>query len=120
MSKKIRTPPQSFQTPSGSWHEPHIVLFSKLVHSASWRQLSHGARDLYIVLLFQYKGAYTGEAVKCPYTDIIPFGFSRAHIGKYIGELEKAGLIETEHGGTSRIPNVYHFSDRWVDKEYNR
>ena len=117
MSKKKANPPERFQTPSRNWHEPHIILFNRLLQSQSWHNLSHGARDLYILLLSQYKGVFTGNKVKCPYTDIINYGFGRANISKYLKELELEGFIDIESGGFSRVANIYHFSDRWIDKQ---
>lgn len=117
MSRKKANPPERFQTPSGNWHEPHIILFNRLLISSAWHNLSHGARDLYILLLSQYKGIYTGNNVKCPYTDIIKYGIGRASISKYLKELEQQGFIDVDSGGMSRIPNEYHFSDRWIDME---
>ena len=93
MARKKTAPPERFQTPSGNWHEPHIILFDRLIKSQSWHNLSHGARDLYILLMSNYKGIYTGNRVICPYTEMIKYGFGRSNISKFLDELEGQGLI---------------------------
>ena len=115
MTRKKREPPKRWQTPKSNEH--FTPLYDSLIESEQWKKLSHAARELYILIYHEYRGTYTGNSVKCPYTDIMKYGFSRATISKCIKELEKEGFITCESGGLTRAPNVYHFSDKWVDSE---
>lgn len=116
-NKKTYQPPPKFLTPSGNNHEHHICLYDSMLNSYSWRSLSNGARSLYLIILSQYKGKYTGDTVICPYSYMQKHGIRRGSIPKWSKELQEKGFIKIAGGGLYKQPNQYKLIGEWFNND---
>ena len=114
--KKQQAPP-GFLTPSGNSHEHHIRLYDNMLNSPAWRSLSNGARTLYITILSQYKGVYSGDTVICPYSYMEEHGIRRGSIPKWLDELKEKGFIKIQGGGLYKQPNHYELIKDWFHND---
>ena len=111
--RKQRNPPPRFATKGyGSKH--FTPMFDDQLNSPAFIALSAVAVRVYLILRQEYKGAYTGNRVICPYDTFTEKGISRNSIPKAIRMLEAMGFITCERGGLGHQPCIYHFSDRWA------
>lgn len=114
--RKQRNPPPRFATKGygGSHFTP---MFDDQLNSPAFIALSAVAVRVYLILRQEYKGAYTGNRVICPYDTFTEKGISRNSISKAIRMLEAMGFITCERGGLGHQPSIYRFSDRWAKIE---
>lgn len=111
--RKKRDPPPSFATKGyGSIH--FTPMFDDQLNSPAFIALSAVAVRAYLILRQEYKGAYTGNKVICPYDTFAEKGISRNSISKAIRTLEALGFIACERGGLGHQPTIYRFSDEWA------
>ena len=115
--KKTKDPPPKWKT-SGDWHTRYVVLFTDMLDSSAYTALDAQARAVYQILVEQYKGNYTGDQVKCPYSTFEEHGIRRHVVSRALTQLECYGFIDIDSGGLGHRPNIYYFSDRW--KEVSR
>lgn len=116
MSRKNMTGPPSFLTTKPTFNRNrHIKLFHEMLESPAWIVLDHGAQSVYISILAEYKGNYTGNRVKCPYDTMRKHGIRTQSIPKWLVELEALGFIKiTTRGGMYKIPNEYLLVAEWA------
>ena len=112
--KKQRDPPPKFAT-SKILHEHFTPFFDDQLNSPAFIALSAVAVRVYLILRQEYKGIYTGNNIKCTYSQIVDKGVSRNSISKALGMLIAFGFITYEQGGLEHKPNVYHFSEKWKE-----
>lgn len=118
MARKKREPPARFLTSSGHGH--FTPIYDDLIESKAFIQLKPQASKMLLYLYEQYKGAYTGDVVICPYRYLEERGFRHASIPQYMKQLEKAGFIRISHGGQGGLykePNKYQLINAWYDKD---
>ena len=114
--KKPRDPPPKFAT-SGTWHTHHVIFFDDQLTSLAYRALSANAKEVYTVLRMQYKGVYTGNTVKCPYSTFEQMGLRRETVSRALDQLECYGFVEITRGGLEHRPSEYKLVDKWVQME---
>lgn len=110
--RKKRDPPPKFASAKAG-HEHFTPMYDSLLNSPAYIVLSPVAKVIYQILRQEFKGAYTGNSVKCPYSTIVEKGVSRNSIYGGILMLEALGFITYESGGIGHQPSIYHFSDKW-------
>ena len=118
---------QSFETkkPGKQTGEPFAAIYSSMLGSDAWGQLSNNARVLYLYMKMQLFGGKR---------DGLPEGQFYFNRGTYMKTynlyknpnqfvkdrdlLIYWGFIDCiEHGKTTRTKNIYQFSDRWQKVE---
>lgn len=121
---------KSFETlkpgQSDTSNEPYAALYVTMITSGAYRNLSHGARDLYTVMKLQYLSKQNGKAGLQPeqfyFNNAMQkkFGFTnKTQFIKWREELKENGFIDiVECGRTTRTKSIYAFSDRWHAVEY--
>ncbi len=118
MSRKKRYTPKTWERVGGD--RQHVSIYQSMCQSDAWRNLSHAAIRVYLIMKSQYRGDYTGDTVTCPYKVIkenAP-GMNNKTISRAIGELETKGFIIIDRGtfvtgNLKNEPNRYKFSDKW-------
>ena len=110
--KKKRDPPPSWASARGG-SEHFTPMYDSMLNSPAYIVLSPIAKVIYQILRQEYKGAYTGNEVLCPYSTIERKGVSRNSIYDGLLMLEALGFITYKRGGLYHQPSVYHFSDKW-------
>ncbi len=116
MSKKrgSKPPPPKFST-SGTWHTHFTPFFDDQIDSKAYIALSASAKEVYTIIRRQYKGDYSGEVIKCPYSTFEKYGIRRETVARSIDQLEAFGFISIERGGLAHQPNRYHLIDKWKE-----
>lgn len=121
---------KSFETlkpgQSNTSNEKFVALYVTMITSGAYRNLSHGARNLYTVMKLQYMSKQGQKAGLQPeqfyFTNTMQkdFGFTNKNeFLKWRKELETNGFIDVlECGRNTRTNNIYAFSDRWHTVEY--
>lgn len=115
MSKRPKPRPPDFLTTKRTYdHNHYITLFDEMLNSPAWIVLSDGAKNVYLVLIMEYKGMYTGNKVKCPYNTMKNHGIRTQSISAWLVELEALGFLKVStHGGLYKNPNEYTFINEW-------
>ena len=117
MSRKgSKPPPPKFST-SGTWHTHFTPFFDDQIDSKAYIALSASAKEVYTILRRQYKGDYTGEVIKCPYSTFERYGIRRETVARSIDQLETFGFISVDRGGLSHQPSNYHLINKWQELE---
>lgn len=111
--KKKREPPQKWESISD--HERFVRIFESMINSPAFKTLTPVATKIYFILKNEYRGNYTMNNVKCPYSTMIDNGISRNSIPPALRLLEALGFITIESGSIMRQPSVFHFSDKWKE-----
>lgn len=116
MSKKRgnKPPPPKFST-SGTWHTHFTPFFDDQIDSKAYIALSASAKEVYTIIRRQYKGDYSGEVIKCPYSTFEKYGIRRETVARSIDQLEAFGFISIERGGLAHQPSKYHLIDKWKE-----
>ena len=116
MSKKrnSKPPPPKFST-SGTWHTHFTPFFDDQIDSKAYIALSASAKEVYTIIRRQYKGDYSGEIIKCPYSTFEKYGIRRETVARSIDQLEAFGFISIERGGLAHQPSKYHLIDKWKE-----
>lgn len=112
--KKQKSPPPKFST-SGTWHGRYLVMFIDQLDSPAYTSLSAHAKETYTIIRQEYKGEYTGDKVKCPYSTFEAKGVRRGTLSRSLAELECFGFIEIERGGLAHQPSIYRLIDKWKE-----
>ena len=115
--KPKRDPPPKFAT-GGTWHTHHVILFDDLLNSPAYIALSATAKEAYTILMQEYKGKFTNNIVKCPYSTFKSKGMRPNTLSRALLQLETYGFISIEHGGLEHQPSKYRFIDKWKES-YN-
>ncbi len=110
--KQVKTPPPKFAT-EGTWHMHHVIFFDDQLTSPAYIALSANAKEVYTILRMQYKGAYTGDTVKCPYSTFVEMKLRRETVARALDQLECYGFIEITRGGLEHKPSEYKLSEKW-------
>ena len=110
--KKGKSPPPRFAT-SGTWHTHHTIFFDDQLLSPAYKALTANAKEVYTILRMQYKGPYSGDSVKCPYSYFEQMGIRRETVSKSLEQLECLGFIDIDRGGLEHRPSEYKLTDRW-------
>lgn len=115
MSRKQNPRPPDFLTTKGTWHHNHHTpIFDEMIDSPAWMVLSDGAKNVYLLIAREYKGAYTGNTVICPYSTMTAHRIRKQSIPKWLRELQALGFIRIEsNGGLYKIPNEYRLISDW-------
>ncbi len=117
MSRKgSKPPPPKFST-SGTWHTHFTPFFDDQIDSKAYIALSASAKEVYTILRRQYKGDYTGEVIKCPYSTFEKYGIRRETVARSIDQLEAFGFINVDRGGLAHQPSKYHLINKWQELE---
>lgn len=117
MSRKgSKPPPPKFST-SGTWHTHFTPFFDDQIDSKAYIALSASAKEVYTILRRQYKGDYTGEVIKCPYSTFERYGIRRETVARSIDQLEAFGFISVDRGGLAHQPSKYHLINKWQELE---
>lgn len=113
--KKNKTPPKHL-TSKPTWdHNHYTPIFDEMLDSPAFIALSHGAKIVYLFIIREYKGDFTGNKVICPYATMEAHGIRHQSIPKWLSELVALGFIKIEtHGGLYKIPNEYRLISDWV------
>ena len=90
-------PPPKFAT-GGAWHTHHVILFDDLLNSPAYVALSSTAKEAYTILMQEYKGKFTNNTVKCPYSTFKAKGMRPNTLSHALLQLETYGFISIEHG----------------------
>ena len=119
MAKK-KSKVEAFETPRSSEH--FTRLHDTLITSKQYKQLSHAARTVYVLIKSQYKGNYNGNRIIYPYRQFQEYGMNTNTISRAVQELEAAGFIDIERQGFTtknlhRQPTIYKLSSRWWKEE---
>ena len=116
MSKKrnSKPPPPKFST-SGTCHTHFTPFFDDQIDSKAYIALSASAKEVYTIIRRQYKGDYSGEIIKCPYSTFEKYGIRRETVARSIDQLEAFGFISIERGGLAHQPSKYHLIDKWKE-----
>ena len=112
--KPKRDPPPKFAT-GGTWHTHHVILFDDLLNSPAYIALSAPAKEAYTILMQEYKGKFTNNIVKCPYSTFKSKGMRPNTLSRALLQLETYGFISIEHGGLEHQPSKYRFIDKWKE-----
>ena len=114
--KKGNSKPPEFLTTKLTFYRNHyIYLFDEMIDSPAYIALSDGAKYVYTLLVREYKGMYTGNTVKCPYSTMVAHGVRKSSIKHWLDELEVLGFIRiVSHGGMFKIPNEYRLINDWA------
>lgn len=117
MSRKgSKPPPPKFST-SGTWHTHFTPFFDDQIDSKAYIALSASAKEVYTILRRQYKGDYTGEVIKCPYSTFERYRIRRETVARSIDQLEAFGFISVDRGGLAHQPSKYHLINKWQELE---
>lgn len=113
---KPKPQPPDFLTSKKSWNNNHHVsLFDEMIDSPAYISLSNGAKFIYTLIIKEYKGIFTGNKVKCPYSEMKKHNVRSQSISGWLKELEALGFIRIEsHGGMYKIPNEYRLINDWM------
>ena len=113
--KQKNAKPPDFLTAKRTYdHNHHIKLFDEMIDSPAWIVLSDGAKNVYLVIVKEYKGMYTGNKVKCPYSTMKNHGIRTQSIAGWLAELEALGFLKiSTRGGLYKIPNEYTLVSEW-------
>ena len=65
-----------------------MIFFDDQLTSPAYLALSANAKEVYTVLRMQYKGVYTGNTVKCPYSTFEQMGLRRETVSRALDQLE--------------------------------
>ncbi len=127
MSKRPKPRPPDFQTTKKTYNNNrYITIFNEMLDSPAWVMLSDGAKNVYLVIAEQYRGMYTGNRVKCPYSTMKTHGIRTQSIPAWLVELEALGFLKVStHGGLYKTPNEYTLIGEWsqiksLDEARNR
>ena len=111
--KRKREPPERWECVSD--HERFVRIFASMIDSPAFRALSQIAKRIYFILKNEYRGNYTKNNIKCPYSTMMSYGISRNSISPALRLLESLGFIERDSGALMRTETIFHFSDKWKE-----
>lgn len=115
MSRPKARPPDFLTTKGRYDHNHHVTIFDEMIDSPAFTALSHGAKAVYILILKEFRGGFTGNKVVCPYSTMIQHGVRKESIPNWLTELSALGFIRIEsNGGMYRIPNKYLLTNEWT------
>lgn len=114
--------PLSAETYHHTGHQHYTRLYDDFLQSKPWKQLSHAARSVYLVIKMNYKGHYTGNDLTCTYRQFKEYGMNSTTVKRALRELEESGFIDIElqqmvNRNLHRAPTIYRLSDRWHTNE---
>lgn len=109
--KKMKYIPPAFETSDA--HGGYVALYRDLLYSPAFIALRATAKEVYVYLRSQYKGAAMGNKVKMPYSDFEKVGVNRHTLVNAIDMLECFGFISVKRGGLEHEPSEYTFSTDW-------
>lgn len=87
-----------------------LALGGSLIKSSPYRQLSPGAKDLYICMITKCFGK---PEFIFPLATAKEYGFAATTFRKYVRELIEAGFIVVTSHAKERKPNEYRFVETW-------
>lgn len=117
MSRKGNKPPPPKFSTSGTWHTHFTPFFDDQIDSKAYIALSASAKEVYTIIRRQYKGDYSGDVIKCPYSTFEKYGIRRETVARSIDQLEAFGFISVERGGLAHQPSKYNLIAKWQELE---